>query len=1039
MKIAHISDIHYRPLSRHAEYRQVFSSFAESCWQKSVEAIVVVGDIYHCKTTGITAEYIDELSWWVRTLASVAPLHLTLGNHDFNLSNKSRQDAVSPIISSLSNDASIENPVRLYKESGVYPLDKSTNLCVYSLFDEHKWDNVKPEPGKKNVAIYHGPVDKAVTETGWRLTSGVSTDMFKSYDVCLLGDIHKQQFLGYREQGDQQVPWIGYPGSTVQQNYAEDLDHGYLLWDLKERGHRVEFVKLPNPKPFVTVAWDGKIDAVSIPDGARVKVKHQGPLSQHDIRRAVEHFKDKFSAAEVIFSADRYETSQEIVRRSAHVKQNLHDVDTLMGLLEKHSNFSSFAGIDWNEARAAVTSYIANLAPDEQVSSRNTKWSIKDLKFDNILGYGEGNSVKFSDLEGLVGVFGPNRVGKSSIIAALTYCLFNSSDRGPLKNLQFVNVRKPHAYARAVISIGNDDYVVERQTVRQQNKKDETGVTSVNFYKMVDGEAVDLNGEQRSDTDKLIRSLIGSSDDFMMMSLSTQGDIDRFIREGSSHRKQVLTRFLDLDFMDRLLEQAKSDAASLKADAKAASPPTPEDLQKIVLSKDEVQGSLDKLNILKATLAGRLASAQKRLSSIESTAEGYRQRKEKEEKVGRIALAIQSLNSDVIALQEQMLQEEAAVAAAESLASSCDPGALADVMRQISEAKDLIRAREKEHDRQASLLTSAKKSVKVLQDVPCGDSYPACRFIKDAHESNAALPAIEADLTAAAVALADARFALGKFDEESARSEGQRLRDAATLAEQHRKKLDDLRRRLVDAESKLASLSGAKEALQDSISSLPESAPKDYEDLVLDVESLEGELRSADAKIADALRQLGAVNEKIDQAIKSRQKLESVLARLKVYEFLSHAFSKKGIPASVLSEQLPILNQEISAILSGVVDFNIELECEPGSSSLEVYINYGDSRRAIELCSGMEKMVASLAIRIALTNVSTVPRSDIMVIDEGFGALDEINIDAVKRLLVAAKRYFKSIIIISHVPAIKDVADFVLEVRRNEKDSKITH
>ena len=45
-------------------------------------------------------------------------------------------------------------------------------------------------------------------------------------------------------------PWIAYPGSTVQQNYAEDKVHGFLLWDIEDRNHfDVQFVELPNPKP----------------------------------------------------------------------------------------------------------------------------------------------------------------------------------------------------------------------------------------------------------------------------------------------------------------------------------------------------------------------------------------------------------------------------------------------------------------------------------------------------------------------------------------------------------------------------------------------------------------------------------------------------------------------------------------------------------------------------------------------------------------------------------------------------------------------
>ena len=58
---------------------------------------------------------------------------------------------------------------------------------------------------------------------------------------------------------------------------------------------------------------------------------------------------------------------------------------------------------------------------------------------------------------------------------------------------------------------------------------------------------------------------------------------------------------------------------------------------------------------------------------------------------------------------------------------------------------------------------------------------------------------------------------------------------------------------------------------------------------------------------------------------------------------------------------------------------------------MDIYINYGDSRRIIELASGMEKMMAALAIRVALINISSLPKTSMLMIDEGFGSLDETN------------------------------------------------
>ena len=152
-----------------------------------------------------------------------------------------------------------------------------------------------------------------------------------------------------------------------------------------------------------------------------------------------------------------------------------------------------------------------------------------------------------------------------------------------------------------------------------------------------------------------------------------------------------------------------------------------------------------------------------------------------------------------------------------------------------------------------------------------------------------------------------------------------------------------------------------------------------------------------------------------------------------------NAFSKKGIPNIIITSQLPLLNSEIAKILHGIVDFTIELESNKDNDSIEIYINYGDSKRIVELCSGMEKMISSIAIRVALINISALPKTDTFIIDEGFGALDDSNITACNRLLLSLKRYFKNILLISHVDGVKEIADTFIELGKNEKDSFVRY
>ena len=170
---------------------------------------------------------------------------------------------------------------------------------------------------------------------------------------------------------------------------------------------------------------------------------------------------------------------------------------------------------------------------------------------------------------------------------------------------------------------------------------------------------------------------------------------------------------------------------------------------------------------------------------------------------------------------------------------------------------------------------------------------------------------------------------------------------------------------------------------------------------------------------------------------KQKNEYDKANGQLKTYDMIAQAVSRRGIPVQIIHSMLPRINSEISKILQGVVGFTVELEADLDSNAMDIYINYGDSRRIVELGSGMEKMMASLAIRVALINVSTLPKTNMLIIDEGFGALDETNLEACGKLLHSLKKWFKNILVISHVDAIKDCVDHNLEIMKRGKDSYV--
>lgn len=79
--------------------------------------------------------------------------------------------------------------------------------------------------------------------------------------------------------------------------------------------------------------------------------------------------------------------------------------------------------------------------------------------------------------------------------------------------------------------------------------------------------------------------------------------------------------------------------------------------------------------------------------------------------------------------------------------------------------------------------------------------------------------------------------------------------------------------------------------------------------------------------------------------------------------------------------------------------------------------------RPLELGSGAEKMLAAMAIRLALIKISSLPQGDLFILDEPATALDEENMEGFIRIIDMLKSQFKTIIVISHLDALKDIVD----------------
>jgi DNA repair exonuclease SbcCD ATPase subunit/predicted phosphodiesterase len=1065
-KLAFISDIHWRGITRHDEYTDVFNKlFHQLKTQVKPDYILCGGDIFHTKTQGITPEVIDKITWMFKELASIAPVYSILGNHDGNLTNDNRQDTISPIVSAM-NDPRIT----LFKKSGNHIIPNTIiNLCVLSCFDEAGWDNVQTDEDLINIAMFHGSVMGCATDSDWVMSHGEAEfSMFERFNFALLGDIHKEQFLGYRSHDGvtrDMKPWIGYPGSLVQQNYGEGTVKGYHVWDIRSnRDWDVTFNQIENDYQFATIKWQGSVDttieeALNVCGkkllNKRIRVSSNQTIFDLQKKELYDELKNKYKAFEVVFKAEDEVVSVSGADHETHQKtSSLRNTPEVLSEL-----YDSFIQKDY---KIPLSEQQKNLAKDHIQSSlnkvrqleddivRDVVWSIKDMEWSNLYRYGEDNRINFSNVNGITGIFGPNKVGKSSIVGSLMFGLFNTTDRGPVKSAYIINKNKREGSAKITVNVNGTDYSVCR-TVAKSSKRggkvdEEKAATKLCLSRIEsDGTEVELvseNSESRTDTDKVIRKLIGTSQDFLLTAFSNQGGMNRFIDEGATQRKAILNRFLDLDIFEKLYKMGNEELQGFnsitkkfqnvnwneaKSECEASISACNQD---ILTAKEELEAKQVRREKLRGWLqqhgADKQADLHRKIASASDKAERI------EGKIGMRQVEADNNNQSCKTLKQSISDLNAHLLNVNLLELETKSNKLQELSENYFDLKVEVT-----HEQQK--LSEQVKNIKKLDLVPCGDSFPECHYIKDSHKDKASHEAqkkIVEDILATYEAL--------KTDFEALQKE--KIEEQIKTYHRWEKELESKQQQLQFNETLLkgsldaaASLQQELETVQAEHKALVEELNK-QEDLGAGIEEermLSVSIREMETKIQQLYVKLGGFTNKLEQLTKEATEAARIVEEQKVYDSIVQAFSKNGIPAYVLKNKLPEINAELNNILAGIVSFRIFLETEVGSNTLDVFIEDKDSRRVIELASGMEKMIASLAIRVALISLSSLPKPDIFIIDESFGALDSSNCAKVIELLQTIKNRFKSILIISHVEEIKEAANNIVTIYDNGVESSV--
>lgn len=549
--IYHLSDIHIRNnTERQKEYRKVFERTYEELRnkiKKKNSLIVITGDIIHLKTV-LSPESVDLTYDFFETLCKIAPVIVITGNHDCNLTNKDRMDALTPIIKKFGN---FEN-VYYLKYSGVY---RYNNIIfgVSSLLDgkfiyateinETMLDDIDND-NKYKIALHHGMLKGTKMDNGFITNNGITKKYFNGYDYVMLGDLHTHQIVNAKKT-------MAYAGSLIQQTHGEPLrGHGFLEWDLLKG--KIELCEIKNDYGFCKIQIkNGKMIKSDIPKNPTIKfiLENTNKLEYEKIyNKLKKHYNISGSVPEVIILNnygdskggntsiiydDRIKNS--IVNKFLEKKQFSDQQKSL--ILDLHKKIENIVKTE-----------------NDDNSFDNKQWNILKLKFSNMLSYGPNNVIDFRNYENnkIIGIFAPNHYGKSSILDIILFCIFDKCSRGERRDI--MNKNKNDMHCKLSLEIGNEKYIIERRGKRSTSSVE----INVKFYKIVYDKnnnkiKESLTGVDKNDTNRIISRLLGNYDDYLAtcICIQDQGKHGNFISMTQKQKKEYLYEILRLNIFDK--------------------------------------------------------------------------------------------------------------------------------------------------------------------------------------------------------------------------------------------------------------------------------------------------------------------------------------------------------------------------------------------------------------------------------------------------------------------------------------------------------
>ena len=1010
-KIAHLADIHVFNSKKFESHLEVFENLYKQLKQEKVELCVIAGDLIDSKAK-LSPEQIDITRNFLLNLTYICPVIITLGNHDLNLKNKERLDSISPIVHSLYSETN--NPIHFLKHSGVYSI-YNIDWCVWSCLDNQQAPKIDKNSLQYKIGVYHGTVKNCISDNGFILSDGIDIEEFKDCDRVFLGDIHKQQSFRNNE--------IAYSGSLIQTKITEPENGSYLIWEWDGNNYNYSVKRVENSHSVVTITEDNVSTFIPKYETQHVILKVSNK-TKAEAQELIKDLKLKYK--------NSFEIRKEPVKKVSLTKSDIEKNKKI--IIQTFENYiKSFVKPELIDKVLELDDYygtLINKVKDFELGD----FTFKSITLNNFLSFPPNDTFIDLDRTGIFGISGNNRVGKSTIFKAIAFCLFNSipGSSSTMKKVINKNNKSKEAYVELILEKTGKFYSVKRTVIPK--KKD--GTTSELEFREVDSTGIEIQnktGEKRQDTEKEIEKYFGSENSFEIFSLfSSQKRQVEFINCKNAEKLTLTNRFLGLQSYEEKEKILNEDIKLKKQLIQNASKDINEKYSSSFLEKN-----LEKLKSVWLSTNTALLDNEEDLKILE-----FKNR---------------DLTTLYNLLKEELNNNKLINVSEESI--------------KLKSEKLLLEIDKLEIERKSLETKKEFLTEKINEEIKKYKELYSSTYTESLKSEYAKLREYEKEMGGYQYSLknqviSDVCFSCGqKINEEKIEKQKRdkelaekKLAELSILIDSEYKKLEkreelkdsilELERELDAIPSKLTSngysIELKKKEIEENNNNLKnlasiEKAKEVYERISLEYNSfikkkreIEGyirQLRIESAEVESEIKQTEKIKTSNEIALNKVKKYTEELELLTLYKSIIH---KDGFPIHLLKSKMVEINEQVNAIVSQVFDFEIEfsIEEEAGELNIDFFYPSDIEKNDASFASGAETFIINLCIKVGLSQVSEIPKLNSLLIDEGFGTLDEDSIAKLPSLFSVLSSYYKNIFAVSHIDQLKDLYETEIKLQK---------